>query len=773
MLPSTYWVTNTGDSDQPGSGSLRRAILDANANPGQDVIKFNIPSFKLQLFPPEIQPTSPLPQITDAVTIDGTSEPGWGTVQVDGSKAGAGASGLMLMADNCHIKGLVFTSWAGSGLYLKSSNNEIDHNLLGLDGEGNAAGNHDGLTIDGGSENIVHDNVMSGNGFNGVVLNDALDNTLKKNMIGAGADGISLVQNGACGVFVKGNTQANQILDNTISGNYLHGVWFFGVGASENLLQGNEIGPDFQGVGEIGNNFEGVEISFGASDNQIVDNTISGNSIAGIEISDSDNTVVAENTIGMNSAGDTRLPNFGDGVDIEGSSHTKVVQNLISGNTGHGVLIVGDYNNGATDDGVWGNTIGPDAKMKTAVGNGGSGVLLGPGSFANIIGANTLSGNMVAGLTLFQTTGNLVGANVIGMAPDLTTKLPNGDGVIIAGGASENLLAENFINANTNRGVFIHDEGTTNNTLSFNAIELNGAEGVLIAGKASGNVIGGVGKASDPDTALFSGNYIYGNGGAGVAVGQTLADQAAGNAVLGNRIFANAGPGIDLGDDGPTPNSPQNPGQGANQLQNYPVLSLANFAQGGITVAGKLHSAANTTYRLEVFYNPGGGNQAFQLLGSVNVTTDGNGDAVFSQFFSYAGTFFSGTTVTATATNLTTHDTSELSAPRVVVYARHGWPGWPQGGSGRVAPFPGFAALFPPGWFVHAAEILEHLGDFSPDGKTAGRQKELRPEFLFWAEFAEQASQEHHHSVPRMPGTRTTIPFPFDLGNVFESRTQL
>src|SRR5262249_17608199 len=41
QLPSTYLVTNTNDA---GDGSLRQAILDANANPGPDTIAFAIGS---------------------------------------------------------------------------------------------------------------------------------------------------------------------------------------------------------------------------------------------------------------------------------------------------------------------------------------------------------------------------------------------------------------------------------------------------------------------------------------------------------------------------------------------------------------------------------------------------------------------------------------------------------------------------------------------------------------------------------------------------------
>lgn len=62
-------VTNTDDS---GSGSLRQAILDANANTGLDTIAFNIPGSGVHT----INLTSALPTITDPVVIDGYTQPG-------------------------------------------------------------------------------------------------------------------------------------------------------------------------------------------------------------------------------------------------------------------------------------------------------------------------------------------------------------------------------------------------------------------------------------------------------------------------------------------------------------------------------------------------------------------------------------------------------------------------------------------------------------------------------------------------------------------------
>ena len=64
-----FVVTNTNDS---GTGSLRQAILNANANPGLDTITFDIPGTGVQT----ISPASALPTITDPVVIDGYTQPG-------------------------------------------------------------------------------------------------------------------------------------------------------------------------------------------------------------------------------------------------------------------------------------------------------------------------------------------------------------------------------------------------------------------------------------------------------------------------------------------------------------------------------------------------------------------------------------------------------------------------------------------------------------------------------------------------------------------------
>src|SRR5438552_11278231 len=71
LAPATFTVLNTADT---GAGSLRQAILDANATAnvgGPDQITFNIPGAGVHT----ISPTTAFDPITQAVVIDGYTQP--------------------------------------------------------------------------------------------------------------------------------------------------------------------------------------------------------------------------------------------------------------------------------------------------------------------------------------------------------------------------------------------------------------------------------------------------------------------------------------------------------------------------------------------------------------------------------------------------------------------------------------------------------------------------------------------------------------------------
>lgn len=185
-----------------------------------------------------------------------------------------------------------------------------------------------------------------------------------------------------------------------------------------------------------------------------------------------------------------------------------------------------------------------------------------------------------------------------------------------------------------------------------------GGNGIFISG-AGNNVV--------------EGNRITNNGGNGIGVEST------GNRITTNSIFANGGLGIDLGANGVTTNDAQDTDAGANNLQNYPVISSASA--GSTRLAGRLNSTPDSTFRLEFFNSPSADGSGFgegqTFIGSIDVTTDGSGNAVSSTTpgVFYTGRNFNvtfpfnsqvGQVITATATNTATGDTSEFSQAKAV-----------------------------------------------------------------------------------------------------------
>ena len=91
--PATFTVSNTNDS---GAGSLRQAMLNANASVGTfDTITFSIPGPA----PFSIALQSALPVITDRVTIDGTTQPGYSGKSVDRTERRFGRAGRPTASD--------------------------------------------------------------------------------------------------------------------------------------------------------------------------------------------------------------------------------------------------------------------------------------------------------------------------------------------------------------------------------------------------------------------------------------------------------------------------------------------------------------------------------------------------------------------------------------------------------------------------------------------------------------------------------------------------
>lgn len=148
--------------------------------------------------------------------------------------------------------------------------------------------------------------------------------------------------------------------------------------------------------------------------------------------------------------------------------------------------------------------------------------------------------------------------------------------------------------------------------------------------------------------------------------GIVVANSSTGNRILGNSIYSSGVLGIDLGDDGVSTNDFNDIDTGANRLQNYP--NVVSVGTGNLTrVQGTLHSTASRTYRLEFFVNQSQSSSGFGegrlFIGTTIVTTNSSGNSSFDKAFNYQVT--SGN-VSATATDLTTGDTSEFS-PAILI----------------------------------------------------------------------------------------------------------
>ncbi|MCY2968958.1 MAG: right-handed parallel beta-helix repeat-containing protein, partial [Planctomycetota bacterium] len=241
-----YIVSNTADG---GTGSLRQAILDADASPGSHTISFHIPGGGTHM----ISPQSALPVITNSVTLDGTTQPGYAgspVIEIDGGSAGAGnVAGLSVGASGTVIRGLDIGNFSGPGLEINGdllgsplTGVTVEQNWLGLNPFGTGAqANQTGLSATNVTGLHIANNVISGNTTSGVVLTRADQSVIVGNRIGTTVSGTAGLANGETGIVlgdqvlhsvIGGSTPA---LRNTIALNGVNGVSITGASVGNTI----------------------------------------------------------------------------------------------------------------------------------------------------------------------------------------------------------------------------------------------------------------------------------------------------------------------------------------------------------------------------------------------------------------------------------------------------------------------------------------------------------------------------------------------------------
>lgn len=564
VLLSTFAVTNTADS---GGGSLRQAILNANASVGADTIIFSIGAGIRT-----IQPATNLPAITDTVTIDATTQPGYGGVnpfiQLRGDLITTFSTGLSVGANGCLIKGLNVGLFA-VGVEIGGSNNAMESCYIGTDILGfGALTNQVGVEVSGSNNRIgvgsgqsaSARNLISGNREANVRLFGP-NNVITGNYIGTNFDGTATISAGGDGIFVQntagniiGSPEANR--RNVITGNFV-GIFLYG--ADNTVVEANYIGVSPTGEAlPGGDNRGGIQVFVGANiriGGPGAGNVISGNRGSGISVLNDTapaNMLIESNFIGTNAAGTAAVPNGavtgnGSGIICPYNGVT-VRNNLLSGNAGYGVETF--FN--AT---ITGNKIGTDISGSYAIPNGLGGFNRRVTGFdpnlriggASAVESNLISGNGGPGITVRGTGGTILG-NKIGTNLAGTAAIANsGAGIYLTasnmtiGGttaAERNLISGNTI------GIQVTDTTATGNIIRANWIGLR-ADGVA----ALPNSLG-----------IFIGNGAHDNeiGGASVAAGNVIS----GNATYGinvkpdshhNRLYNNR-IGTNAAGTGPVPN---------------------------------------------------------------------------------------------------------------------------------------------------------------------------------------------------------------------------
>ena len=374
-------------------------------------------------------------------------------------------------------------------------------------------------------------------------------------------------------------------------------------GATGNIVEGNYIGTNATGDAALGNASDGIQLDWQAQGNTIggsvpgAGNVVSGNGQAGgiVAYGNSSDTLIQGNYVGTNAAGTAALGgNIECGILLTSGSNTvggtsAGARNVISGNGGGCGLGVG----GSTT--VEGNYIGTNAAGTAALGNG--------------VGGQGES-DIPAGLFI-GSSNNQIGGSAPGAGNVISGNLEPGVWIIssAASPANDNVLQGNYIGTDSTATRAIGNTG----------------DGVLVAGGATGNTIGG--------TAPGDANTIAHNTANGVEISGSTGDP-----VEGNSIFANAGLGIALT-------------FGGNANRTAPSVYSAFSSGSSTTITG----ITAVDGRVEVFANPSCSDPEGAVFLGSTVSTSG------SWTLTVPGVAI-GNGITATVTDPLSENTSEFSS---------------------------------------------------------------------------------------------------------------
>lgn len=500
----------------------------------------------------------------------------------------------------------------GVELFAGATANQVIGNLIGTDASGAVAlGNSNvGVAITSAAGNLIggttaaagqgSGNVISGNRSSGVLITgaSALGNQVAGNLIGLDRSGNLPLPNFSSGVTID-SAPGNLIggddagAGNVIAANRTFGILVLGGAAAGNRIAGNLVGTNLLGASGLGNALDGVVVNAApgnivggltaASHNVISGN--GGNGVNALNVLGTGGIAILGNYVGTDPTGRRSLGNGLDGILLNTVVGARIanggVRNLISGNAGAGIHVLGSSTAATTIEGC---LIGTNLLGAAAIPNGGDGIFLDNAATTTIGGSgsgqgNLLSGNAGNGVRVLAAGGTVLVGNTVGTDAAGVSVLPNGGYGVSLESATDALVQASLISGNALGGVQIAGSGSRGNrvygsiigtdrsgasALSNGLAALNNGVGVFVNG-AAGNFIGGDGQGQ--------GNIISGNATAGVyifgrfASGNTVAGNLIGTDATGQRplfasgltpiqqvgVLVNQAPGLDLGGASPGP----------------------------------------------------------------------------------------------------------------------------------------------------------------------------------------------------------------------------
>ena len=444
-VSSTFMVTTTSDG---GPGSLRQAVLDANASAGLDRIEFAIPGAS----PFSIMVSTPLPPIVDPVVIDGDTQSG---VQIDGSSLVSIGDGLAVVAG--------------------ASGSEI----WGLEIAGFP---EDGISLEGVSGVTLADNVLRNNNWAGIHLIESEDND-----IGVMGSGNALFDNVFWGIFLEEESHGNRVTDNDVWASIRNIFLIFG--ASDNSITHNRV-YDAGNQGIIGAiNTDRNDISY----NHVENSFREGIELSGTAFDPGAGDTATENVISHNIlVNNSHSDQIGDITLFDNANGNVIRDNHIFGSDdgiGSGIqLQVNNNNNQILDNVIVGAFVGIELLPTTVfrIGSGFHG-----GASGNVVKGNEVRDSILDGISNTRLdeddfwggtfSDNVISQNAVSNSGRHGVHIANSIGL---GSVTNNRIDENLIKTTAGDGAII-DIGANGNRVTENTFRKIGGNGVTILGNGN------------------------------------------------------------------------------------------------------------------------------------------------------------------------------------------------------------------------------------------------------------------------------------------------